>query len=712
MSFVLIGCLLFLSVGASSLPGEEAQAETVLLSAEGRDISRLTLESIPDSLSQTLGLDSAEEQNQAVSLDVADADSLNSFTTIHEDGSRSVYAFAQPVKYWDAETNRIEFIDNDWQEIGLLDSLFSDVAYTNKAGSVKVAMPKDIRSGISVEWSAEGMQNEEDTEASVLSAESAELTEDAALSAKEDYTFRMAPVTDLSARAAQEEGSPYVQYENPFGEGTRLEYKATTNGVKENLVLECDPGVNEFAFDIEAPGLVPNVAQGNTIEFYDEQTGEPAVTLTQPWAMDSAAEQEPADAPSASEEEISAESISEEEEISSESVLSQQQEVLSELAYESETEAAPAVESQPESQEANLCFDLGYRIQPNGEGKYRLVMYIDKEFLEDPATVYPVTIDPSIFTYANDIPYVTLFSDGRRWTNLGCIGNASGAEALMYFKVPNMSQYKHINPNKVVSASVVMTQQVGSEDTYAVDLHDSNTNVSISAATYSTILNNVGTRMTTTYCGVNNTRYVWSFKNLFKAWLTYELTGAGWSSYQFIIKARSTGLDCKYFDTSDTENSFYYVVSYNEDTSVSDGYYYIRGFKEGKYLDHNIAENRTTAWSFDGIPNQRWKVTKNSDGTYSICPADNLDLGLEVYYGEDTNQQPVTQYGYDGTSAYKWRLVSNNDGTYRIMPLISSSRGLDVHNGTDTTMTFHGRSFPKRNGIDVQLYDYTGGSHR
>lgn len=43
---------------------------------------------------------------------------------------------------------------------------------------------------------------------------------------------------------------------------------------------------------------------------------------------------------------------------------------------------------------------------------------------------------------------------------------------------------------------------------------------------------------------------------------------------------------------------------------------------------------------------------------------------------------------------------------------MSSSRGLDVHNGTDTTMTFHGRSFPKRNGIDVQLYNYTGGSHR
>lgn len=705
LSFALIGCMLFLSIGASSLPVEQVQAERVLLSAEGRDISRLTLESIPDSLSQTLGLDSAEEQTQAVSLDVTDADSLNSFTTIHEDGSRSVYAFAQPVKYWDAETNRIEFIDNDWQQTGLLDSLFSDVAYTNRAGSVKVAMPKDIRSGISVEWRAEEMEGEEALSPS-------EGVEEVAASGKEDYTFRMTPVADLSARAVQEDGSPYVQYEAPFGEGTRLEYKAITHGVKENLVLECEPGVNEFAFDIEAPGLVPNVTQGSTIEFYDEQTGELAVTLTQPWAMDSAAEQEPVDASSALEEEISVEPIPSEEETSSEIAVSQQ-EASRELAAENETQAAPTVETQPENQGANLCFDMGYRIEPTSEGKYRLVMYIDKEFLESPSTVYPVTIDPTIFTYANDIPYVALFSNGNRWTQLGCVGNASGAEALMYFKVPNMGQYKHINPNKVVSASVFMRQDVGSETEYYVDLHDSNTSVSIESATYSTVLSGLGTRMVSVKCGVNNKVYSWDFKDLFKAWLNYELTGTGWPSYQFIIKARSTGLECKYFDTSNiVSESFYYKINYNEDTSIPSGTYFIRGVKDGKYLDHVVDDNRTTVWDFDGTSKQQWKVTKNSDGTYSIKPMDNTSLGLEVYYDSDTNQQPITQYTYDSTIKYKWRIIENSDGTYRIMPAMSKDKGLDVHNGTDTTMTFNGRSFPKRDGIDVQLYDYTGGSHR
>ncbi len=42
------------------------------------------------------------------------------------------------------------------------------------------------------------------------------------------------------------------------------------------------------------------------------------------------------------------------------------------------------------------------------------------------------------------------------------------------------------------------------------------------------------------------------------------------------------------------------------------------------------------------------------------------------------------------------------------MPVISNSKALDVYSGTNTTMTFGTRSFYKRNGTDLQIYDYTG----
>ncbi len=669
----------------------------VPLSAEGRDISCLTLDHIPDSLSQTLKLDSIEAEKQAVALDVTDADSLNSFTTVNEDGSRSIYSFTQPVKYWNSDTNRIEFIDTDWQTSGWVDSLFSGKAYTNKADDVKVSLPGNLNSGVSLEWSGRAMASQEmcSSEPMAVSPTGQSKPATGTAVAARDYTFRMTPAGGVSARPAREEGSPFVCYEGAFGEGTRLEYKAVQGGIKENLVLESNPGVNEFSFTVDAPGLVPDVMQGGTIVFYDEQTDSPAVTLTQPWAMDSRAAQ------NAQKEADTLPSV-EEAALEEASLPPAPQDAAAQPA---------AAEAHPEATGDGLCLQLSYRVEPAGEGKYRLTMVVDREFLNSPSTVYPVTIDPSVFTYASRIPFITLFSDGTRLNTLGAVGYASGIDALMYFKMPDMNTYKYINPNRVISASVVMTQEVASEERYEVDLHDSNTGVSIADATYSTVLQGTGTRMTTTYCGVNSKRYVWDFKALFRAWLGYELQGEGWGNYQFIIKARSTDRPRKYFDTSE-DSAFYYVITYNEETMIEDGYYYIRSARDGKYLDHHMSENRTNAWTFDGTPNQRWKVTRHSGNTYSIKPADDPWLALEVYQGLDVNNRPITQYLYDSTMYYQWRIISNNDGTFRMMPCISKTKGIDVYHGANTTMTFNGRSFPKRYGIDVQLFEYNGNTNQ
>ena len=450
-------CILLLGTGmAEPLTMESEFAQESLLSAEGRDISRLTLESIPDSLIQTVGIESAAEGQRAVALEASDADSLHSFTTVNEDGSRSVYSFAQPVKYVDQKTNRIEFIDNDWRAVGFFDSLFSGEAYVNASNDVRVAVSGDIRNGVVMEWNAQALDNEPEVSPQAgdeltQSAEGAQTVRQSVASSDDvsrDYTFRMTPQTEASARAARDPGSSYVRYDGAFGEGTRLEYKAAHRGVKENLVLERNPGVNEFCFAIEAPGLVPDVMQGDAICFQDAQTGEPVVTLSPPWATDSHTGES---------DELPVNDS--ESEISDEQTLSDGDNQAIQTQAQS---AAAQVGADP-----HLCFNLGYRLEAAGEGKYRLTLTIDPDYLNDPTTVYPVVIDPTVFTYANDIPYVTLFSDGSRWDVLGCVGNASGKEAMMYFKMPNMSQYKYINPNNVVSASVVMTQRVGSEDNYA-----------------------------------------------------------------------------------------------------------------------------------------------------------------------------------------------------------------------------------------------------
>ena len=109
-----------------------------------------------------------------------------------------------------------------------------------------------------------------------------------------------------------------------------------------------------------------------------------------------------------------------------------------------------------------------------------------------------------------------------------------------------------------------------------------------------------------------------------------------------------------------------------------------------------MTENRTNVWEYGGDANQQWKITKNSDGTYSIKPMDNASLAMEVYCGVDAGEQPVTQYTYDSSLIYyKWRIIQNGDGTVRIMPVISNSRALDVYRRSERRKNLQWPFFPQ-----------------
>ena len=178
------------------------------------------------------------------------------------------------------------------------------------------------------------------------------------------------------------------------------------------------------------------------------------------------------------------------------------------------------------------------------------------------------------------------------------------------------------------------------------------------------------------------------------------------------LKAETTGKANKQFAATASTDIFV-TVTYTEDTSMSDGVYFVRSVINGKYLDRVTTDNRTNSWGFDGRPNQQWRVTRNSDGTYGMQPMDNQSMYLEVYGVTDADLRPITQTIYSPSNiAAKMRIIKNKDGTYRIMPAISKTRSLDIYYGSDTTMTFNGRAFPKRYGIDVQLYDYGGGNNQ
>jgi len=180
------------------------------------------------------------------------------------------------------------------------------------------------------------------------------------------------------------------------------------------------------------------------------------------------------------------------------------------------------------------------------------------------------------------------------------------------------------------------------------------------------------------------------------------------STYKRIASSRNAAADYEHVE-----------INYTEDTQLTPGTYFIKNTWQNKALDSVMPEagytaGRTNVWGFGGATNQQWKVTKNTDGTYGLSPVSRPGFYQEVYQQIDTNAQPVTNYSHSPTSnAAKWRIIRiGNSETFRIMPVFSATRSLDVYSGTNTTMVFSGRSFPKRDGIDVQIATYTAAARQ
>ena len=156
----------------------------------------------------------------------------------------------------------------------------------------------------------------------------------------------------LEAEAEQARPAEVVEYEGIFGPHTTLRYTPTFGGFKEDIILSRNIGVNEFSFIIETNGL-SLVKEESSYYLADPLTGERVGVLGDILVYDSGPQ---------------------------------------------ETEPAAA----EESESAPVVWQHRYQVETIGQDQtYRLTLLVDEAFLNDPATVYPVTVDPS-FTFTGD----------------------------------------------------------------------------------------------------------------------------------------------------------------------------------------------------------------------------------------------------------------------------------------------------------------------
>ena len=664
-----------------------AQPDHTCLSELGRNISQLTVENLSTELLEDIA--SSEKNTKEIAQIIpTNADELDSINVKNTDGSYSVFTFQQNVKYVDEATNEIKFIDNTLEvpSPSLL-RVFSDVAYENKANDIKVALPKTTGQGVRVENG----------------------------SAK----IRMTPVTEENPGAVKKEASflgdtrTLVEYTDAFGQGAHLQYAAVSNGVKENILLDKYTGMNEFQFMIDAPGLTPDAAGGSVVNMLDESTGEPVFRFNRAWAMDSYAGEKTVTAEQLDDMDIADEAGAYSEAAApsmSESKLSS--EVTSQSGTEPD-EADTALENEISAIQAEKHFedDITYRIEARDSGRYLLTLVINEQFLSSPDTVYPVLIDPYTTSFKvgyseGGMPYTTVFSEtSETWPSTVAeyiqTGYRSGyGEAIGYIQFTSLNRYKHINPNNIIHATVNLKQTYGSSSTYTVGTYDSNTSMSTTSATYSTLSNNIGTQQDYNTCGINQT-YNWWIDDIFKAWLQYDLNGTGWNSYQFMLKATSTGKAYKQFYCSNS--NLWFQVDYTVDDQLN-GLYYTRNYSSNKYLDITWMPPQNGCdicqYTYIGNLNQLFEVCTQDNGRYKIYSkyGNEYSLALKAANGIVTANNNTT--GAEG-SFLEFYIVSNNDGTYRIMSSIGGSTS--VQNPVALGVTTNSNEY-------IRLSSYTGNS--
>jgi hypothetical protein len=184
----------------------------------------------------------------------------------------------------------------------------------------------------------------------------------------EGKVIEMYPFGDAKLPANEKEGLVY--YNNPFGETTSLRYQPLFSGFREDIILNKYIG-NEFRFILETGSLKP-VSENGAINLIDPNNNTIFAVISPIFVYDS-------------------------------------------------------LQGEARENEAHCTFDNRLDFKPILGGKYEIIMRIDDEFLKNPATVYPIFVDPEITISATGSGANKTILDTPIYNGSGAAGLSAGA---------------------------------------------------------------------------------------------------------------------------------------------------------------------------------------------------------------------------------------------------------------------------------------------
>ncbi len=576
------------------------------------------------------------------------------------DGSYAVATYTMPVHYQDEATGGWNEIDNR-----LVESVDKNggVVYRNRDGLFDVsfartpgANPADLvtmeSEGHTISWKLISSDN------TIHKVKSADYTNNG----REDLvlTGTAAEILDISAadsapvsKMAAEKTVSALVYNDLADQDTDVRFTVTPLKVKEDFLLDKAPNeaISYTTLLYLSDGLTPTVLEHGDISVTDED-GREIFCIASPYMTDAADE---------------------------------------------------------------MSADIAVDFKQDGDG-WRLTVTPDLAWLQDDARVYPVTVDPTVYatnnaanTWDTYIYEDSTSSGGRSRQDLDrmYVGNRSSAQKkcrglIKFLTMPTIS-------GTITGATLTLTTPSGTSTWQGMTLYRItedwvSESVTWAEQPYASFIQSQT---------ANGGKYVFDVTTAIRD--MYRYSTAASSNYGFEVCYTNESINdynsiCSSEHGTDTDvNSTkpYLVIHYDYYAPnptpgiVSGKNYYIRSVNSGKYMDvTNFGGNTTsvTQHGLNGGTNQQWRVVYHAEGWYSLAPAHNLNLRLDVPGGNRVNGQDLWVYNSNNTSTQRWRIIPNGDGSYRLMPMCAQHENMviDVDSASQS------------NGAALQLWTWDG----
>lgn len=332
ISITLILCMLFLSL--NSQPAQ-ATPENTTEAAPAAD--QVSANNNPgDTIdSETMTKDLFPDAPTIAPEEMTQVRDANTKTYINPDGSFSRDIYMAPI-HWQDDAGSWQEINNDFVMQG--DKEGYDYHNASNAFKVKLAQKNDKGKQFSLELGGKKLslnltgQGRNDYQGKEEGKGSQEASGDRASTDEETPSLDNVPVSN----GGIEKNRGGYQVTDQVG----LEYSVTNVAVEQMLILSSPEAPNSFNFSLAMNGLDAKKDEAGFIRFYSQDDGSELFSITPPVMMDSKVD--------------------------------------------------------PGSGDPAYSFDVSMDITSDAKGKANLTLTADPNWLNDPARVYPVYIDPTI----------------------------------------------------------------------------------------------------------------------------------------------------------------------------------------------------------------------------------------------------------------------------------------------------------------------------